>query len=68
MTGRRRLTEQQRIKIVARYDAGEKIDVIAAEFGICRHYPVMLVRRRGREPRQRAQKGSQRLDHAMLTA
>ena len=40
------LSEDDRSRIIERYMSGEKIDAIAADFGIDRSYPGRLTRRR----------------------
>lgn len=45
------LTAAQREEIVARYRTGEKVDAIAADYGVGREYPGKLAHRRG-EPRR----------------
>lgn len=42
-----RLSKQARNEIVSRYLAGEKVVVIALEFGVHQSYPALLAKRRG---------------------
>lgn len=39
-----RLTQEERMRILGAYLVGEKIDVIAARFGVDRAYPAKLAR------------------------
>jgi hypothetical protein len=53
MKGKRKLKEWQQQAVIDAYLAGEKIEAIAAEFGIVPHYAVMLAKSRGHAVRPR---------------
>lgn len=48
-----RLTEQEKLDILKAYAGREKLDAIAARFGVDRSYPSKLNKRRGLPPRKR---------------
>lgn len=52
-----RLTPAQRAAILRRYDSGEKIIAIAADYGISERWVVTIARRNGRAPRDAARQG-----------
>ena len=56
----RRLSEAEKVEIVAAYLRGERLAAIAARFGVVKQYPGLLAARCGHPPR-RARSGSQRL-------
>ena len=47
-----RLSANDKLRILASYEAGEKSAVIAARFGVDPSYPTILARRRGSTLRQ----------------
>lgn len=53
----RRLSEAEKVEIVAAYLRGERLAAIAARFGISEHYPGLLAARRGHPARQHKAKG-----------
>lgn len=61
---RRALLDWERQAIIDAYCADEKLDAIAEEFGVVRHYPTMLARRAGFPPRGR---GRPRLSEKKFT-
>ena len=48
-----RLTDTAKAEIVRRYDAGDPIKVIAADYGVDQSYPTLLAKRHGIGPRSR---------------
>lgn len=63
---RRSLLDWERDAIVMAMAANEKIEAIANEFRVSRHYPTMLARRRGMAPRSKGRPKSSQLATLVL--